>query len=72
MPSKVYFINLRSTMKVPLFKKLETLLSRSGLPRLLAKRDLTAVKIHFGEMGNSAFVRPIYVREIIKIIRKIF
>ena len=49
---------------------LEKLLTQTGLPKVLSKRDLTAVKIHFGEMGNSAFVRPVYVREIIKMIRK--
>lgn len=70
MQSKVYFINLRSSMKEPLFEKLEKLTTMAGLPELLSKRDLTAVKIHFGEMGNSAFVRPVYVREIIKSIRK--
>ena len=70
MKSKVYFINLRASMKAPLFEKLEKLLTQTGLPKVLSKRDLTAVKIHFGEMGNSAFVRPVYVREIIKMIRK--
>ncbi len=70
MKSKVYFINLRASMKEPLFQKMEKLLNQAGLPKVLAKRDLAAVKIHFGEMGNSAFVRPIYVREIIKMIRK--
>ena len=46
------------------------MLQQAGLQGVLSPRDLTAVKIHFGEMGNSAFVRPIYVREIIKMIRK--
>ncbi|MEN8245487.1 MAG: DUF362 domain-containing protein [Thermodesulfobacteriota bacterium] len=70
MKSKVFFINLRASMKITLFEKMETLLKQAGLFNILAKRDLTAVKIHFGEMGNSAFVRPIYVREIIKMIQK--
>ena len=70
MKSKVYFINLRASMKDPLFEKMEKLLKQAGLFNILAKRDLAAVKIHFGEMGNSAFVRPIYVREIIKMIQK--
>jgi uncharacterized Fe-S center protein len=71
MQSKVYFINLRASIKKPLFEKMENLLQQAGLSNVLAKRDLTAVKIHFGEMGNSAFVRPIYVREIIKMIKKV-
>jgi len=70
MKSEVYFISLRASIKEPLFAKLEKLLERAGLAKVLAKRDLTAVKIHFGEMGNSAFVRPVYVRELIKMIKK--
>ena len=70
MPSEVYFINLRASMKETLFAKLEKLVERAGLAEVLAKRDLTAVKLHFGEMGNTAFVRPIYVREIVKMIKK--
>jgi uncharacterized Fe-S center protein len=70
MKSKVYFINMRASIKEPLFEKMGKLLKQAGLEKVLAKRDLTAVKIHFGEMGNSAFVRPIFVREIIKMIRK--
>ena len=69
MTSNVYFINLRASMKEPLFAKMKKLLQQAGLNEVLGKRDLTAVKIHFGEMGNSAFVRPIYVREIIHLIR---
>ena len=70
MKSEVYFISLRASMKEPLFEKMKKLLKQAGLEKVLAKKDLTAVKIHFGEMGNSAFVRPIYVREIIEMIQK--
>ncbi|MCG6909681.1 MAG: DUF362 domain-containing protein [Deltaproteobacteria bacterium] len=70
MPSDVFFINFRASMKEPFFEKLEKLVSSAGLADVLSKRDLTAVKIHFGEMGNSAFVRPLYVREIVKAIKK--
>jgi uncharacterized Fe-S center protein len=70
MKKKVYFINLRASIKEPLFQKMEKLLDQAGLYKVLSQRDLTAVKIHFGEMGNSAFVRPVYVREIIKMIKK--
>jgi len=70
MKSKVFFINLRASMKETLFQKLDRLLERAGLSEVIGDRDLTAVKIHFGEMGNSAFVRPIYVREIVKQIKK--
>ena len=33
--------------------------------------DLTAVKIHFGEKGNSAFIRPIFARRVVEEIKKL-
>ena len=56
MKSKVYFINLRASMKETLFQKLDKLLERAGLSEVVGDRDLTAVKIHFGEMGISLFI----------------
>ncbi|MCP4718428.1 MAG: DUF362 domain-containing protein, partial [Desulfobacteraceae bacterium] len=35
----------------------------------LSKNDLTAVKIHFGEQGNTSFIRPVYIRQLIQTIR---
>jgi len=70
MKSDVYFVNLRASMKEKLFQKIENMLDRAGLSKVLEKRDLAAVKLHFGEMGNSAFIRPIYIREIVKQIKK--
>ena len=36
---------------------------RAGLADAIAEDDLVAVKLHFGEQGNTGFVRPVYVRE---------
>ena len=38
---------------------LKTLISRKK------KRPLVAVKLHFGEKGNTAFIRPVYVRQVV-------
>jgi uncharacterized Fe-S center protein len=71
MSSDVYFINLRATMKENLFKKLGKLLEAADLPAVVDKRDLVAVKLHFGEKGNTAFIRPIFIREIIQKIKAV-
>jgi len=71
MSSDVYFINLRATWKENLFKKLGKLLAAANLSEVVSKRDLVAVKLHFGEKGNTAFIRPIYIREIIQIIKEL-
>ncbi len=33
--------------------------------------DLVAVKVHFGEYGNTSFIRPMYVRRIVEEIKKL-
>ena len=69
MSSPVYFINLRATMKENLLAKLERLLTTAGVAATVAKRDLVAVKLHFGELGNAAFIRPIYLRKIVETVK---
>ncbi len=69
MSSEVFFIDLRADVETNFMAKLEHLLDTAGLSSVIAARDLVAVKIHFGEMGNSAFIRPIYVRRVIAAIK---
>ena len=65
MPSTVYFIDLRANYKENFITKLGNLLDAAGLARVVKKRDLVAVKLHFGEMGNTAFIRPVFLRKIV-------
>jgi uncharacterized Fe-S center protein len=70
MSSKVYFIDFRADVQTNTMAKLENLIETAGLPEVIKQRDLVAVKIHFGELGNAAFIRPIYMRSILKTIKK--
>ena len=70
MSSDVYFINLRASMKENLFKKIGKLLEAAHLSDVVDKRDLVALKLHFGEKGNTAFIRPIFIREIVRKIKE--
>ena len=45
------------------------MLDQVPFSRPLVKKNLVAVKIHFGEKGNTAFVKPIYVRPVTDKIR---
>jgi len=69
MNSKVYFIDLRATSKENLIEKLGRLLDTAGLSDCVKKRDLVAVKLHFGETGNTAFIRPVFLRKIVENIK---
>lgn len=68
-PSTVYFMDLKAKWKENLLQKLGRLLARAGMAETLRQRDLVAVKLHFGETGNAAFIRPVYLRRIVEEIR---
>jgi len=63
--SKVYFTDLRASFKKNLLSKLTMLLESVGLKGVIPPRSLVAVKLHFGEMGNLAFIRPNFIRRIV-------
>ena len=67
--SKVYFATMRATAEENLQAKLARLARTAGIERIDFKRKFAAVKIHFGEVGNLAFLRPNYARTIVDIIR---
>jgi len=69
MAATVWFADLRSGSRENLFDKLERLLALAGLDKVICSGDLTAVKIHFGEKGGHAYVRPVFIRKIVEQIK---
>ena len=68
MPSQVFFMDLRASAKETNFKKFQRLLEAvdlKGMVQRKKKRPLIAVKLHFGEKGNTSFIRPVYVRQVV-------
>ncbi|HWI54306.1 MAG TPA: 4Fe-4S ferredoxin, partial [Desulfobacteria bacterium] len=65
MSSDVFFMDMRSKGGSGLLTKLDRLIERAGFAELIDKNDLTAVKVHFGERGNLAYIRPQYIRRIV-------
>jgi hypothetical protein len=64
MASPVYFVDLKTSLKENRLQRISQLLDKVPFSRSLAKNNLVAIKIHFGEKGNTAYVRPIYLRPI--------
>ena len=69
--SKVYFTNLRTNPKSNLLDKLERLVRRAGITNIDFKDQFVAIKIHFGEPGNMAFIRPNYAARLATLIREL-
>jgi uncharacterized protein len=67
--SKVYFTNLRTKPSLDLLKKLEVLVKKAGMEKIDFDHKLVAVKIHFGEPGNLAYLRPNFAAQIIKLLK---
>jgi len=65
MASTVYFTTLRAGHNQGLLKKIRNLATAAGLERIVRRNGLTAIKIHFGERGNTAFIRPLLVRPVV-------
>ena len=71
MTSKVYFIQLGATKNsenIP--NKVLRLFKEAGLHECVSKGDLVAIKVHFGEAGNTTFVSPVMIKPIVDSIKK--
>lgn len=55
--SKVYFTTFKTTGSENLLQKLHRLMKTTGFEDIDFKDKFTAIKIHFGEYGNLAFLR---------------
>ena len=69
--SKVYFTNLRAKNNDNLQQKLERLIRKAGIADIDFDGKYTAIKIHFGEPGNLAYLRPNYARTVVDVIKSL-
>lgn len=70
MTADVFFMDLEATSKENLLQKLSRLIKKAGIGDILTDNDLTGVKIHFGEQGNTAYIRPVFIRKIIQTLKE--
>lgn len=66
----VYFTDLRTSPGNSLPKKLLKLVRRAGIGQIDFKDKFTAIKIHFGEPGNVAYIRHNYVAAIVDLLKE--
>jgi len=60
--SKVFFTDMRTKMDESLLVKMERLIKKAGIAGIDFKQKYAAIKIHFGEPGNLAFLRPNFAK----------
>ena len=62
--SKVYFTDFRVHHEESLTHKLQRLLDKAGLGNIDMDGKYVAIKMHFGELGNLAFLRPNWAKAV--------
>lgn len=66
MKSPVYFASARAFSDHECTTaKVQRLFDHAGFTGLIAPHDKTAIKLHFGEIGNDGFISPVYVRQVV-------
>ena len=66
--SKVYFSDLR-TDEISTLDKLKRLMKASGFEQIDFQGKYVAVKIHFGEPGNMAYLRPNWAKVVADLVK---
>ena len=65
MTSTVFFADLSAGWKKNVADKVSDLFQNLKPGEVFGPRDLVAVKLHFGESGNTGYVRPQFVRRVV-------
>ena len=69
--SKVYFTNFKTSGSENLLQKLHRLMKTAGFENIDFKDKFAAIKMHFGEYGNLAFLRPNYAKVVADYVKEL-
>ena len=68
--TKVYFTDFRTVLDVSITEKLKKLCRKAGIGSIDMEGKFVAIKMHFGELGNLAFLRPNYARAVAELVKE--
>ena len=68
--STVYFTDFRCPVGTSQLDKLKKLCIVAGIKDIDMEGKFVAIKMHFGELGNMAFLRPNYAKVIADIVKE--
>ena len=69
MASKVFFTDFRTTHDQSLTVKLKKLIRRAGIDSIEFEGKFVAIKMHFGEPGNLAYLRPNWAKVVVELVK---
>ncbi|MDR2708407.1 MAG: DUF362 domain-containing protein [Elusimicrobiota bacterium] len=70
LTSDVFFTDFHTTLSENLLDKLKRLVLKAGFNKIDFNGKFSAIKIHFGEPGNLAFLRPNFSKVIVDLIKQ--
>ena len=68
--AKVYFTDFRTQLDVSLTVKLQKLIRKAGIGKIDMDGKFVAIKMHFGELGNLAYLRPNYAKAVADVVKE--
>ena len=68
--SKVYFTNMRARPGMNIQDKLDRLMEAAGIGTIDMANRFVAIKVHFGEPGNLAFLRPNFSKTVADVCKR--
>jgi len=69
--SKVYFTDMRCKVGTSLLDKMDKLMLAAGIEQINFQNAFVAIKMHFGEPGNLAFLRPNFAKTVADRVKKL-
>ncbi len=68
--AKVYFTDMHTSFSENLPQKLERLIKTAGIGQIDFEKKYAAIKMHFGEPGNLAFLRPNWAKTVADFVKE--
>ena len=68
--SKVFFTDFRTVLGVSLPAKLQKLIRKADIGSIDMNGKFVAIKMHFGELGNLAYLRPNYAKAVADVVKE--
>jgi uncharacterized Fe-S center protein len=70
--ANVYYMNARSShMNESLVVKMMAVAEAAGIESIISPGDVVGIKLHMGEWNNTAYIRPVYVRQLVDKIKQL-
>ena len=69
--SPVYFTDFRCHPGLNQQQKLRKLLLKAGMDKIDFQDKFVAIKMHFGELGNLAYLRPNYAKTVADLVKEL-